>query len=143
MVKEDLYHTAERHAVLLEMMKDVHAFLEKHEIVYSMGCGSLLGAVRHNGFIPWDDDIDLILDRENYERVLQIFGECEGYVLQRTLWIYRIQREEDRGVKNLTVPTIDLFVLDALPTSSLKRRYQLLRLRMMQGMMKGDRKSVV
>jgi len=73
MVKENQYHTAERQELLLAMMKDVHTFLEENEIVYSLVSGSLLGAVRHDGFIPWDDDIDLMMDRDNYERLLKIF----------------------------------------------------------------------
>jgi len=136
MVKENQYHTAERQELLLAMMKDVHTFLEENEIVYSLVSGSLLGAVRHDGFIPWDDDIDLMMDRDNYERLLKIFSQCDGYVIQRTLWINRIQREQDRGVRSLAVPTIDLFVIDPTPHQTWKRKYQLLRLKMLQGMMK-------
>ena len=52
-------------AMLLELMKEVHAFLGANNLNYYLLGGSALGAIRHNGFIPWDDDIDIGLFRED------------------------------------------------------------------------------
>lgn len=62
----------------LDMMKEVHAFCLAHNITYSLGYGTLLGAVRHKGFIPWDDDIDLIMPRPDYDTFIQSF-QSEHY----------------------------------------------------------------
>ena len=85
-------HTYDTQPILLEMMKDVHAFCESRDIAYSLCSGTLLGAIRHNGFIPWDDDIDIMMDRSNYERFLGEFQKSCDYVLKRELWIWRIQK---------------------------------------------------
>ena len=59
-------------AVLLDLMKEVHKFLCENKIKYYLLGGSALGAVRHDGFIPWDDDIDIGLFRDDYEKFLDI-----------------------------------------------------------------------
>lgn len=54
--------------VSTEVLADVHAFCIAHGINYSLAYGSLIGAIRHKGFIPWDDDIDIMMLRPDYER---------------------------------------------------------------------------
>ena len=58
-----------------EVLQAVHDFCEEWGLKYSLACGTLLGAIRHNGYIPWDDDIDLYMEREEYDRFIKNFPE--------------------------------------------------------------------
>ncbi len=57
---------------LMEVMKAFAHFCQEHHLRYYACGGTMLGAVRHQGFIPWDDDIDLYMPREDYDRMLQL-----------------------------------------------------------------------
>lgn len=69
---------------MLEILKDVDCVCRKHNIKYWLTSGTLLGAVRHNGFIPWDDDLDIAMLREDYDHFLEIAQKEFGnrYFLQ-------------------------------------------------------------
>ena len=69
----------------LEVLKKIKEICEKENIKYFLGYGTLLGAVRHQGFIPWDDDIDIMMPREDYEKFIE----------------YCIQNKEDLGYFSL------------------------------------------
>lgn len=57
----------EEKSIVLEILDEFHNFCNKNNLKYSLFYGSLLGAIRHNGFIPWDDDIDVVMPREDYD----------------------------------------------------------------------------
>ncbi len=57
--------------VMLRMLKIVNYLCTKHDIKYFVTGGTMLGAVRHKGFIPWDDDLDVGMTRSNYEKFVQ------------------------------------------------------------------------
>lgn len=63
---------------LLHMLKDIDYVCRKHNITYMVGGGTALGAVRHQGVIPWDDDMDLNMPREDYEKFLTVMHEELG-----------------------------------------------------------------
>lgn len=67
---EDIRHM---HEVLLEIYDDLLKVCEKHSLKLIAGGGTLLGVIRHKGFIPWDDDMDLSMSREDYEKFIEVF----------------------------------------------------------------------
>lgn len=64
----------------LNILKNVHEFCVNHNIRYSLAYGTLIGAIRHKGFIPWDDDIDIIMPRPDYEKFCKLY-KSEKYDL--------------------------------------------------------------
>ena len=119
----------------IELLRKILVFFEENGIQYYALGGTLLGAVRHKGFIPWDDDIDLGLPREDYERLLSLHKEGQApFDLHSSLNDqnhYRYHsRIEDSSVKvcrtYAEVPEyssawVDIFPLDGAPSNSLYR----------------------
>lgn len=62
------------HRICLDLLQQIDGICRQEGIEYTLSSGSLLGAVRHKGFIPWDDDIDVAMTRDNYNKFLQVAG---------------------------------------------------------------------
>ena len=69
------YGNLELHKVLLSAMKDIDKICCENGIRYYLHAGTLLGAINHKGFIPWDDDVDISMRREDYEKFVRIIAE--------------------------------------------------------------------
>ena len=85
-------------AELILMMKDVVSVFDEAGIKWFLSGGSVLGAVRHQGFIPWDDDIDIFMERADFEKFRSVFEEKIGDK-------YRLRMPGDKGYV-LTLPQI-------------------------------------
>ena len=133
------YGTLQMQQYLLPMLIDLDKFCRENDIKYSLSDGTLLGAVRHKGFIPWDDDIDLTLDRENFNKFIAAAENnlSEQYEIVYDTWIRRVTRK-DNPKKNAFPPEgcIDLFIFDEVPHEKKKENLQVFLLKTLQGMLK-------
>lgn len=127
----------------LEILRTVDAFCGAHEIRWSLAFGTLLGAVRHGGYIPWDDDIDLMMPRADYERFCAAFNDSEiagttyavGCGANTADWPYPFAKVHDRRTtlheySRHTVTlgvNIDIFPIDGCGSAVHTRGNKLLR----------------
>lgn len=61
--------------IMLDTLKSIDRCCRENNINYSLAWGSMIGAIRHHGFVPWDDDIDLMMSRNDYNRFLQVYDD--------------------------------------------------------------------
>lgn len=121
-----------------DILKQFKELCDKHNLTYYLIGGTLLGAVRHKGFIPWDDDVDVSMPRPDYVRFLKIAKEelVSPYVLDihdhHTCPFARIDNTSMRVISEITrnvqiwYSWIDVFPMDAMPANQL--RYSLRKL---------------
>ncbi|MBR5413413.1 MAG: LicD family protein [Fibrobacter sp.] len=69
---------SEMKQIQIDILKDIHQFCEKNNLHYTLIFGSLLGAIRHKGYIPWDDDIDIAMMRPDYEKFVASYSGKGG-----------------------------------------------------------------
>ena len=131
---EDLNHL---HEVLLMILKDFIRFCDEHDISYFIDGGSALGCIRHKGFIPWDDDIDVSMFREDYEKFLKHRHEFDDKYEILNMEDYddycrmfakvslkgtRTGEFLDRNTDFTYGINIDVFVFDNMPNPGFKRK---------------------
>lgn len=102
---------------LTDMLVEFDGFCKVNGIEYSLAFGTMLGAVRHKGFIPWDDDADLFMDRENYEKLHRLM-RGEWHELTDKLSVAMGARPE---LWAAPYGYIDIFILDKSPDNRLLR----------------------
>ena len=133
------YDMSKVHAASLKILKEIDRICRKYKIRYALDAGTLIGAVRHKGFIPWDDDADVVFLRSQYEAFVKVAGRelpdtmelllPDSYRDGRAFFdftpriIYKNSRcHQDSPEMNfyggkLNHIWVDLFILDKLPAS--------------------------
>ena len=126
----------------LDILMEVDRICRKHRIQYTMGYGSLIGTIRHDGFIPWDDDVDICLMRKDYIRFKEICKkelssrffyqshdtDPEYYLLYDKIRLNgTVFKESHLSSYNIHHGIyIDLFPIDYIPNNSIKQAFQLI-----------------
>lgn len=115
----------------LEILRDFVDLCEKNNLIYFGIAGTAIGAIRHGGFIPWDDDIDVAMPREDFEKFVEIAKkeysnkylvmnglENENYPLLTTRWMIKETKFVEHALKNIDCPLgifLDIYPLDKIP----------------------------
>lgn len=142
----------------LNILKETIKICEENNLTYYLCGGTLLGAIRHKGFIPWDDDIDIAMPRDDYDKLLLLKGCFNGryhlnhyslcdnkdQVNSHTIQIVDthtlINREWTQKTKEIPV-WIDVFPLDGMPRGILKQQLHYYRYRFYQALMQISNKD--
>ncbi len=147
---------------LLILLKFLHEICERNGIKYTLDAGTLIGAVRDKGFIPWDDDLDVTLVRYDYDRLINILKEID---LPSNIGIDFPEERKDYMdfnirlyIKDVVIrddeasmaqyggifahPVLDIFVMDGYPTSKLKRRLFVLYQQIIFGLAMSKRNQI-
>lgn len=119
-----------RQKLLIIILQKFHEICERNGLVYNIFGGTMIGAIRHQGIIPWDDDIDVTMPRDDYNKLIELFTSFEDedleiFVYPRKNYIYpyvklglkgTILRENDvKNKYNILSQNIDVFPVDGYP----------------------------
>ncbi len=139
-MQDNAYGMQSIQQTLLAMMTEIDRVCRAHHIEYTLLGGTMLGAVREGGFIPWDDDLDIGFCKDALKQFIQVFPrESRRYtVTENDTWVARVvPREPIDG----EFPFVDLFHYEPISASPRKQKLRVMALKTLQGMLK-DRVDV-
>jgi lipopolysaccharide cholinephosphotransferase len=139
LIEENEYGTRRVQQYLLDILIEFDNFCKERNIKYSISGGTLLGAVRHKGFIPWDDDVDVMFDRENYDKLIANLKYLpKSLTIVQSIWVKRLTRADNSMIDD-EIGCIDLFVFDNVPDNKVIAKLKIILILVLQGMIKEKR----
>ncbi|MCR5819119.1 MAG: LicD family protein [Prevotella sp.] len=123
----------ELRGIQLDILDNIHHFCQQHKLSYFLSSGTLLGAVRHGGFIPWDDDIDIYMPRADYERFLATYTaenyrvvspeKDRNYYFSFAKVIDKRTKMLQEGIRGMEFGVfVDIFPVDFVPEDEAERQ---------------------
>ena len=118
----------------IDLLSRFHEICIEYDIVYSLHAGTLLGAVRERGFIPWDDDIDVVLLRENYDRLKEAVEKRANarFYLDESMWTTRLVSINGEGEARW----LDIYVYDFISEKYIEQKLKIAIFAMLLGICK-------
>ena len=147
----------EHKKLMIDMLEYIDKICRKNNIKYTLEGGTLLGAIRHGGMIPWDDDVDISLDKNNYSRLIDVLTKEKGrYQLltresNNTYYLPFVKlidtntiayEFERRDIDNYGV-FIDIFSYHNMPNNKIVRKIHYARLKLWQNLIFGYSKTKI
>ncbi|MBP9993445.1 MAG: LicD family protein [bacterium] len=134
---DNKYGTLAEQKNILPILKDFDDFCLANDIKYSIDCGTLLGVIRHQGFVPWDDDIDFSIARSHLNKLINAIDDSEKLTLVKDLWFYRVTYKQGMCPDNCyKTPEVTLFVFDNAYENKLLQKLKVIRLLAFQQLFK-------
>lgn len=155
------YDMTKVHEVNLSILMEVDRICRKYKIKYVLDAGTLIGAVRHQGFVPWDDDVDVAFTRNQYEAFIKVvrrelpeamellmpddmrggsaFFDFTPRIIYKNSRIHQDSEEVRYYEGKLNHLWVDLFILDELPANPRSATFTLLLHKIIYGMAMGRR----
>ena len=135
---DDKCGNRKKHNNLLLLLEKFDAHCKQYRLPYSLAYGSALGCVRNQGFIPWDDDVDIMMKRADYDRFFKTLQEGKSYLskdcyIQVPLFLPKIydSASEDNSIH------IDVYAIDNAPDGYIKRNLKLLAVQTVKNVILG------
>lgn len=167
MMKNDEWSNEEKleklHEVSMLLLKKADSVMKENKIGYMLDAGTLLGAIRHKGFIPWDDDADICMMREEYDRFLKIApplldgdfdfilpglkGDDKFYdfvpkITYKKICVAQAGLDDVFYGGKYSNPALDIFVIDKVPDSKIGQMLHTKLLVLLYGLAMGHRREI-
>ena len=151
------------HQVSMLLLEKADSVMTQNSISYMLDAGTLLGAIRHKGFIPWDDDADICMMREDYDRFIEIApklfegdfdfilpgqkGDNKFYdfvpkITYKKMCVTQAGLDDSFYGGKYSNPALDIFVIDKVPNSKLGQTLHTKLLIFIYGMAMGHRREI-
>lgn len=134
----DEFETRNAHNILLRLLEKFDDHCKKYNITYSLAYGSMLGCVRNHGVIPWDDDVDVVMDRKDYDHFFESLKNedtalSQNYYVETPLFLSKLHEK----TAEIYHAYIDIYPADNVPDNKILEILKLIKIQFVKELIKG------